>query len=175
MSKFETEKTLMYQYLVEDLEEQIKYGKQRVELLEVDNDFENSIAEQKQVMKWEEQLSHLQKYLVDEENTYSNRPTCIEILHFDNFGKKIRTEELNALQLDSDEYYYEATNIKLCDWKQLEEGKLYIIGNLTLKVVDGVLMSKYPQESMWYELNENFDSDERIFEAYGDKEIYFKN
>lgn len=175
MSKFETAKTLMYQYLIDDLEEQIEYANQRVDMLNADNDLENAIYEQKQVMKWEEQLKHLHKYLEAEEKVYSNRPSYIEISHFDNFTNKITTDELNSMQLDGEEYYYKSSGIKLRDWRQLDEGKLYIIGNLTIERIGNVLMSKYPQESIWYELSESFDSDQRIFDTYNDKEVYIKN
>lgn len=175
MSKFETVNTLMYQYLIEGLEEDIKLAKQRVEMLEADDDFDNAIGEQKQVMKWEDQLSHLKKYLENEEKSTCNRPSYIEISHFDNFGNKKTTDELNSYQLDGDEYYYKSTGIKLNDWKELEEGKLYIINNLTLEKVGDKLMSKYPLESMWYELNEDYEGDTKVFEWYGNKEVYFKN
>lgn len=175
MSKFETVKTLMYQYLIEDLEEQIELCNQRVQMLNDDNDLENAIYEQKQALKWEEQLKHLHKYLEAEENIYSNRPSYIEISHFDNFTNKITTDELNSMQLDGEEYYYKSSGIKLRDWRQLDEGKLYIIGNLTIERFGNVLMSKYPQETIWYELSESFDSDQRIFDTYNDKEVYIKN
>lgn len=175
MSKFETVNTLMYKYLIEDLEENINLGRQRVRILENDNDFENAIFEEKRVIEWEEQLSHLQKYLSIEEKTHCNRPAYVEISHFDNFGNKINTEELNAFQLDEAEYYYKSTGIKLRDWRKLEEGKLYIFGNLTIEVIDGMLMSKYPQETMWYPLDEDYEGNKSLFEFYGDKEVYYKN
>ena len=173
MNKFETEKTLMYNYLIGDLEDQIEEAEERIEILEDDFDFDNAIAEHKQVIKWREQLNHLKKYLEIEENTHCNKPHTITISAIDKFRVETIADEFTTLQLDDGKYYYKGTGILLKDWKYLKENTEYIIGNLTLKLEDGELLSQYPQETMWWTLSQ--DDINTISKTLKSSEVYYKN
>ena len=176
MAKFETVNTALYRYLINELEDSVKLAEQRVEILNNDGDYKNALLEEKSLMNDREKLNHLNQYLKQESSSSTSVPCRIEISHFDKYANKITTECLNCCQLDEDasNYYYTKSNVKLRDWRQLEEGVEYIISNLTIKRDGNKLLSVYPQERMWHELNENFDSDKMIFEMYGNKEVYVK-
>lgn len=157
--KFETVETVMCQYLMDKEMERLidlkshKTDLYKLELYEEANSIEESIESSKQ------KLEILSKLLEESELSTVNKPHYIEISSFDRFAKKTVDGDINCFPLDDEafDFYYTNSGIKLKDWSLLEEGKEYIVGNLTFRKLAGELLSKYPQEEMWYEVSDEIE------------------
>lgn len=174
--KFSTPEELVYDYLIDELEIEIELCQQRVDILESNGDLKDAINEEKQLQKLKEKHKILYSYKLEAGNKTTITPYYLEIGHYNRFAKKIVDDEYNSFGLNDDSfnYYYENTHIKLKDWRQLEENVEYIVNNLTLKRVDDTLLTQYPQEHMWYELDDKNQSENSVFTIMKDKEVYRK-
>lgn len=152
MSKFETTKTLMYKFLLEEMKDDLHLAQQRARILISDNDYENAEFELKEIIRLKGNVSVLEELLQDSQKTTCNLPAIIEVSHINRFGTKNQNLTLESNQIDDSSFYHEPTGFLVKDWKELDEGVYYIVGNLLLLVENGELLSKYPQEAMWHPL-----------------------
>lgn len=153
MAKFETVETMMYQYLCDELIEDITLANKRIDILTKSGDLDLARMEEVYVADKKDQLHTLELYLELSEKSTTNRPHYIEISNFSVFGDKKPVDELNSYQLDNESYYLKDSGINLGDWKMLDSTKLYIIGNLTFRRVDDELLTRYPHETVWYPMS----------------------
>lgn len=153
MAKFETVTTMMYQYLCEELIEDIVLANEQIDILTKSGELDLARMQEVYVADKKDQLDTLELYLELSEKSTNNLPHCIEISNFSVFGDKKPVDELNSYQLDNESYYLKDSGIKLGDWKLLDSTKLYIIGNLTFKRVDDELLTRYPHETFWYPMS----------------------
>lgn len=174
--KFSTPEELVYDYLIDELEIEIELCQQRVEILESIGDVHDAILEEKQLQKLKEKHKTLHQYKLEVAYKTTNAPHYLEIGHYNRFAKKIVDDEYNSFGLNDDSfnYYYENTHIKLKDWRELEENQEYIINNLTLKRVGDTLLTQYPHEAMWYELDDTPECENPYFTIMKNKEVYKK-
>lgn len=167
MAKFETKETLLYKFLIAELEDDLFYAEQRVSIMKNDSDFGRElIFEQKEVERIKDKIKTLEGYLQESMNTHVNHPVVVELSYINKFNKKKKHIHLESNQLDDEKFYLEESGILFQDWEKLDENKIYIVDNLSLKRDGDVLYSKYPQESMWYHLSDN------MFRMLHDRMIY---
>lgn len=167
MAKFETKETLLYKHLIAELKDDLFYAEQRVDMMKSDSDFGTElIFEQKEMERIKEKINTLEGYLQESVNTHVNHPVVVEMSYINKFNQKKKHIHLESNQLDDEKFYLEESGILLQDWMKLDEGRIYIVDNLSLQRQGDVLFSKYPQESMWYHLNDD------MFHMLHDKMIY---
>lgn len=170
MAKFETVTTMMYQYLCDELIEDIILANERIDILTKSGDLDLARMEEVYVADKKHQLDTLELYLELSKKSTTNVPHYIEISNFSVFGDKKPVDELNSYQLDNESYYLKDSGIKLGDWKLMDMNKIYVIGNLALKRVNDELLSKYNHETMWYPISKS----DTFFEVNKDKTLYIK-
>lgn len=176
MSKFETTKTLMYKFLLKEVEDELYLAKQRAEDLLKQNDYDHAKKELDHVIELKGDISILQKLLEKSQKETSKIPWTLVSRFSNRFGNTTNHIAIDSEQLDDTKYYYEDTGIALKDWKELEAGK-YIVNNLSLDIFEDIfnktILGKYPHEQFWYPIDD-FDIWNGRFKDIKNNNIYKK-
>lgn len=174
MEKFESVETLMYKSLLANTEEEIRYSRDRIIVLDELGDTESLDSEKNFLATLEAKKEQLTNFLEASLTGSSSHPSRIVIASINKFGEEYGSVELSSEPLNdkAKDYYLEKTNFQLKDYKLIPEGEIFRCGNMLIQKNGEDVISKYPKETMWYPLDDDFPSDADFLKQNGHLYLY---
>lgn len=151
MTKYQTRAQVLLDILLDEVKEDIRLSDERMVLLA--DDLDSLEVEKVTNAVFKDKLNSLMR-LIENEKGYSSAPTVVEISHINKFNERIHNEEWTSDLLEGEHNQYVETGITLKDYRKLEVDKIYIFDNLLVRFDGEALLTKYAQETMWYEMEE---------------------
>lgn len=152
MTKYQTSSQVLLDILLDEVKEDLRLSEERMVILS--DDLDSLEGEKVTNAFYKDKLLTITQ-LREKEKGYSSSPTLVEVSWINKFNERVPMVEWTSDLLEGEHDQYVETGIMLKDFRELDISKIYIFDNLLVRFDGEILLTKYPMETVWYEMEES--------------------